>query len=749
MNRLLKTCLKTVLLIVTLNVSAVAEEPQTLRVVADESAETPKTTLKRLTIVGEDANIRKVPGSVHLLANEDLENAKTGQDDVHRILRQIPGVNIQEEDGYGLRPNIGFRGVSSERSAKITLMEDGVLIAPAPYTAPAAYYFPTAGRMEVIEVTKGPGQIKYGPHTIAGAVNMLSTAIPDKRKAKLKTQIGSDSYKQVHGMIGESYTYGGAMLETYQAETDGFKNLDAGTRDTGFDVNDYVLKGRINTDRKEQNYQEFELKLNFYDQLSNETYMGLTQEDFDADPMRRYAASQLDQIDVDHRTAQLQHYGEISDGLDITTTGYYHKTNRNWYKTDKIGGEAMSAILDDPITFAEQFSWIRGDANSPDDAISMRNNNRSYTSKGVQSVVGATFETGKASHELEVGVRYHEDEEDRYQDDDLYRMDNKTLVRTTDGLPGTQENRIGEAEAFSTFVQDTVTINELTLKPGMRWEHIDYTRTSFAKGDTARTGIDKSVGDSKIVAFIPGVGAHYQITEILGASSGVHKGITPPGATGNGEIEEEESVNYEVGIDAKLGSVTTELIGFYNDYDNLLGFDSLSAGGTGSGDAFNAGKAESYGLELSASANALEHMSETQVEVPVKIAYTLQQSKFRENFSDSLFGLVEKGDEIPYIPENQLYASFGVKYQSWQAHISGHYVDEMLAYAGDAAKKADAKTDDHVVFDLHSEVAITQNVSLFGTIENLFDEEYVVARRPAGARPGQPRVGFAGIKIDL
>ena len=150
---------------------------------------------------------------------------------------------------------------------------------------------------------------------------MLSTSIPEKRTARLKTQIGSDSYKQIHGMVGESYTYGGAMLETYQAETDGFKNLDSGNRDTGFDVNDYVLKGKINTNRKDLRYHELELKLNLYDQLSNETYMGLTQDNFNSDPYRRYSASQLDQIDVDHRTVQLQHYGQLADNIDVTTTG--------------------------------------------------------------------------------------------------------------------------------------------------------------------------------------------------------------------------------------------------------------------------------------------------------------------------------------------------------------------------------------------------------------------------------------------
>ena len=88
--------------------------------------------IKEVTIIGTKEEKQSLPGSGMQIGAAELR--RHGYTDLNQIVSSVPGVYVREEDGYGLRPNIGIRGATSERSQKITLMEDGVLIAPAPYS---------------------------------------------------------------------------------------------------------------------------------------------------------------------------------------------------------------------------------------------------------------------------------------------------------------------------------------------------------------------------------------------------------------------------------------------------------------------------------------------------------------------------------------------------------------------------------------------------------------------------------------
>ena len=83
-----------------------------------------------------------------------------------------------EEDGFGLRPNIGIRAANAGRVSKVTLLEDGVMMAPAPYSNPV--HFPTTMRMASVEVLKGATLLRYGPQTTGGVLKLASTPIPEQ-----------------------------------------------------------------------------------------------------------------------------------------------------------------------------------------------------------------------------------------------------------------------------------------------------------------------------------------------------------------------------------------------------------------------------------------------------------------------------------------------------------------------------------------------------------------------------------------
>ena len=701
----------------------------------------------RMLVVGDAEAAERIPGSAHVIDKEDLE--RQGNADIHRILRQVPGINIQEEEGFGLRPNIGIRGTGVERSQKVTLLEDGVLIAPAPYAAPSAYYSPTAARMEGFEIRKGSSSIRQGPFTNGGAINYRSSSIPPDLGGSVELAGGQDGLFRGHVKVGDSRERFGWLVEGFRLQTDGFKELDNGA-DTGFELDDLVGKFRFNSSADSSVQQAFEIKLGKTEQDGQETYLGLTEGDYRLTPYRRYAASATDEVVTDHEQVQLTYFVKPTERLDLTATVYNNDFFRNWHKLDQVSGTSIKAILESPEQNERQIAIIRGDADSEPDELAVRNNRRDYYSRGVQLIAGLEL-GGAQRHDLEFGLRVHEDQEDRFQEDDLYQMVDGEMELTGLGAPGSNSNRVSDAEAVALFAQDTFQVGQWTLSPGLRYETIDLSGMDYGKTDPDRSGEALQTRTNEVDVWIPGVGADYQTGASSSAFVGVHKGFAPPAPGSADEVEAEESWNFEAGYRVTEGTWSAEVVGFFNDYDNLLGTDTLSGGGDGTGDQFNGGAVEVMGLEASISRDFAGLLG-TSLTVPVRLVYTYTQAEFQTNFKTTFADWapeVELGDELPYLPAHQLFGSISLVAARWGAHLDLSWMDEMRTNAGQGSIPREELIPSRFLVDLGGDYQITPQLKAYARVRNLTDEIYLAARRPAGLRPGMPQTVVAGFSFGF
>ncbi len=706
-----------------------------------------------------------LPGSGHRVGARALQ--LIGGGDVHRVLREVPGVTIQEEDGYGLRPNIGLRGSGAERSSTITLMEDGVLIAPAPYAAPAAYYFPSVGRMDGVEVRTGAGQIKYGPATSGGALNLVAASIPTGPEARGEATLGPNNQRTLHARLGSSTASAGWLgglgagfvAEVRSDNVDGFKTLTGpgggaleapggGRFGTGFGKLDLFGRLRLSTAPGASVYQSLTLTASATDEVSDETYLGLTDADFASTPYARYAASQRDQMAADHAALRARHVAVLSDRLDVTTTLYRNAFARNWYKLDEVaaGGGAVriASLLSEPEAYAAELAVARGEAPG---TLAVKANNRTYLSQGVQSVAGLRLGREGRGALVEAGLRLHADHADRFQWVDGYAIDGGQTALLTSGVPGTDANRIDRARAAAGFVQATAEWGALALTPGLRLESVRLSREDFGRADVGRTGADVTARENRATALIPGLGAVVDVARGWRVFGGLHRGFAPPDS--RQETAPESSVNAELGARFRGLGVEVQAAGFHTAYGNLLGSDLAASGGGGTSDQFNGGRVDVWGAEVGVSADLAPRASGWSA--PVRLAYTWTDARFQTAFESDFdaWGTVAIGDELPYQARHRLYTRVGVERRGWSAAVLANAVSAMRAVAGQGGIPASRKIGAHATFDVVGEVPLPSGLRLVARIANVTDATYEAARRPAGLRPGLPRTATLGLRARL
>lgn len=695
-----------------------------------------------VTITGNLEDPQGTTGSAYALTRLELQ--KFEATNVNSILRSVPGVYVREEDGMGTFPNIGIRAGSSGRSGRISLMEDGIPAAMSPYANTSAYYFPTVSRMARIEVLKGPEVLLYGPQTTSGAINLLSTPIPDRPSGSLKAELGQYGTRKIHVNYGATIGQWGFLAETYQRQTDGFHKIDRSTRNGGSDAGEYLLKARWRNAAGATYRQQVDIKLFSGQEDADVSYLGLTDVDFRADPDRRYGLGELQRMDRSRKSASAKHQIEFSPSVLLTSTAYWVDTSRHYDRLNQVNGVGIGSVANLVNTNGPGATLMQSILDGTADTthangVRYGHNHQDFVAKGLQFELVNSFATGTMQHELTAGLRWHHDTAKSGSTrigNSIYNLVNGSLVYQSTSAATPSE---GEAEALAFWLADQITVGSLKLLPVLRHESIK----SHANVAVPKTDLNSN----KISKTTVGLGANYALGSGWTALGGIHQGFAPPGSgVGNG-TKGEESTNYEGGVRYRQGRFGFDAIAFYSDYSNAMR-NCLVAnpcpGGATDGTQ-QTGSKEVYGLELGLFADLMRSEGSR---FPLRLAYTLTDGEYTKD-SDVAAG-VKKGDVLEYAPRHTVSAQLGWESgASWRSYVALNYSSSACSTNTCGREGVDARfltTEALFTVDLSTSYQLSPGVEVYAKLDNAFDQQRITSRGPDGARGNMGRYLGVGLR---
>jgi len=685
----------------------------------------------QVDVIGrKPALINRIPGSANIITETSIKNSKpiTGNE----MFKKVTGLNVVDEEGVGLRANIGIRGLDPDRSRNVLMMEDGVPIALAPYGEPEMYYTPAIDRMKSIEVLKGSGSILYGPQTVGGVINFITHDPPLDPALSLSLRGGDGGYFNGQAAYGTTVDNVGFQLGYLHKQADRIGI-------TRFDINDLTAKLRFQTSENSR----IGIKLAFYDENSNSTYVGLTSSMYDNGEYYSIIAPN-DELDVRRYSASLTHDYFFSESAFLRTTVYGYTTTRNWLRQDfsRTPTSNMTGVVFGDTTVSRGAIYMRN---------STGNRNRQFEVAGVEPRFSYNYNIGNLKNELESGFRFH------YERAFEQRIDGQSADAKSGNL---REDEIRTGYAESIFAQNRFFISSnFTVIPGIRLENFHYERDIFriAYKDTSVTNNDN------LFTPIPGIGVNYNFNDDYSIFAGVHRGYAPPrikdAITNDGtslNLDAELSWNYEAGIRASFASpIYFELTGFLMDFSNQVIPVSVSSGGSGTG-LVNGGETMHVGAEAGIRFDISQLLRTNYI-----ISLSAYSTYVNSTYSNDRFITVGsetinvKDNKLPYAPEFTFTGSldfktpFGLGIYLSTTYVKEQFTDELNTIE-EAPSGETGQMPSFITADLTASYLITGlNSSVYFSVKNLMDERYIASRRPQGIKVGIPRFISAGVELSL
>ncbi len=677
-------------------------------------------------ITDKSQTIKTIPGSAAIISQNQITNLRVING--NQVLRTISGTNLVDEEGLGLRMNLGIRGLDPDRSRSILVLEDGIPVALAPYGEPEMYYTPSIDRMKSVELLKGSGSIIHGPQTIGGVMNYITNDPPYSEQINMKLCGGNDGYLNSKISYGNSFGNNGFIAELYHKRAD-----KVGL--TKFSTFDFLTKTKIAISKN----SVIKIKTGVYDETSNSTYLGITQNMFDNG---EYYADMVpnDELAIKRYSfsAAYQSILNLSSIMNISVFG--NQTSRDWRRQD----------FDRKSSTSNKTGEVYGDTSIANGAIYLKNSNanrdREFNVLGSQIDLNSNFEVLGFENQISTGVRF------LYEKALEQRINGTTYLAVSGNLV---EDEIRTGNALSVFAQDKIYLSkDFLLTLGLRFEMFDYER-DIRRIKSRDTMIFAEHGISEL---IPGIGINYSFHDNITIFAGMHRGFAPPrtkdAITAEGtalDLSAELSWNYEIGIRPVLSNYLSGELTFYAlDFSNQIIPVSVSSGGLGFG-LINGGRTLHTGLEISFLLNIGE-IIDYKNEFSLSFSSTIGNSEYSSDriFESGSEKININGNKLPYAPEFsastvlnfKFSKEFGFTFNS--TYVGEQFTDE-LNTVSPSADGTIGLIDSYMLFDFSMSYEISNNIEIFASVKNISDSRFIASRRPQGIKVSVPRMLTAGI----
>ncbi len=672
-------------------------------------------------VLSSGADLQRLPGAAEILTSEVLRESNVMT--TEEALRKVSGVHARGEDAFGLRPNIGIRGLSPTRSTKVLLLEDGLPLSYAPYGDNASYYHPPVDRFETIEVMKGGEQIVFGPMTVGGVVNYVTPVIPAKREGSLMLIGGNRDYFNGHARYGANFKNTGWLIDLLRKQGEGSRN------NVRHGITDFNVKTLTGISSR----QTLGLRFNSYAENSNIAYSGLRENEFVANP--RGNVFRNDFFNTNRYAGAITHTLALSDHLVVSTNGYASAFLRDWWRQSSNSSQRPNDSADPACGGMVNLLTTCGNEGRL----------RYYQTWGVDPKLKGVFKLGSAQNELDAGFRYHSEIQERYQK-------NGPLPTSRDGV--LVENNDRRAQAASFFLQNSFILGNLAITPGVRFESVNFRRVNHLNG--AR-------GDTRLTQWIPGIGAAYSAGSRVTFFSGLHRGFAPPrvedvinnNSGASIDLDAELSWNYEAGVRANLpGDLRAEATLFRMDFENQI-IPASVAGGLGA-TLTNAGSTLHQGAEFS-SAWQLARFLPRQHKVTLRTAWTLLPiARYSSDRFSNVPGFTTvriTGNRLPYAPKHMLTSSLSYTHAKGvnvfvENVYSGRQFGDDLNTVGGTPDGQRGLLPGNGIWNASVNVPIKASTTLFFTVKNVTDRLAIVDRS-RGLLPGIPRLVQSGFRFKF